>query len=340
MVPAMDNPFALPVAQHVARREVGLSLGRGASALDAYGTLQKRLFDGLFRRFASGRRLDGALLSGMVHDVRATLEAMAPLDLREHARPATRGRPKGEAHEFLALLSYATEDDKGPVKAFVALRIWLSRKRAVIDQEFVGVSLTRHCLERAVERELATWTGGLRDVEDAVVRLHGLVVAWRWAVADGKVGIGTDVNLPLGRGLILGRMRAYGAGDSASRTVVDARGIVPCPLAPNEYHVVVRGGGHGTFLEYSGGTSVHEDALYLQQADYRDAVAALAERHAAFLAELGTYATWGAPDMQPRLGFEAVRGDIDAVAQGIAAIVRHPWLGQAIDPALREGTAG
>ncbi len=164
-------------------------------------------------------------------------------------------------------------------------------------------------------------------------------MAWRWALISKRVPREVDSHLPFGQGLILGRFRIYGPDGCCSRWVSDVHGTGEAASPPKDLHVAVSDGKPRAFFEFVGGTILHDDNLRLDQADYRDAMNALVERHSGALARLREAATWRVAGNQPTPGFDDLRAELDAVADGIAAIVAHPRLGAVVAPRTQEAPA-
>jgi len=329
----MGTEHTIPVAVHVARREAASAVARGRRAMADFGALQEEISRRMLVRFDRGRRLDGPALLSLVAEIRGFMARTTPIATREHHVPATRTRPKGESWEFTSVHGIGSADEVGDVRTLVALRITLDRKRGMIEQDFLGMSVTRHMLERSVERDLVRWSGELREVDEALHRNQGLVAAWRWAIVSRRVPHDLDVHLPFGDGLILGRIRPYMPTDCALRTHFDALGTRCVDADPIDYLVLRDAAGTATTMfEFLGTTTIHEDALRMEQLDFRDAVRAVQERHARTLDTLVDASSWRsrAGGAYPR--FPEMHAAITAVADDIAAVANHPRLGQVLRP--------
>jgi hypothetical protein len=195
----------LSAAQHVARREALTQIGRGGELHDGYHRLMDMLTP-TFQEFMLRNRLDGAGFEALVQRIRSLITGFGPSSFREFRRPPTRTRPKAEEHEFLTVIRSSDEEESGRGGYELAgLRILLTRRRIMFSFERNGMFVTRHALERSIERGLASWTGRLAEVEDAMLENLGLALAWRRAFETGVTPSGEMV-LPCRGGLILGTM--------------------------------------------------------------------------------------------------------------------------------------
>ena len=326
----------LPVAVHVARREAGRMIAGGLAATASWDRFLDGLMRGVLGRYGSGRKLSAEGLAAVAADVRAALVGLSPVSLHEAALPPSRAHPKGEAHEFLALARYGNDAYDEARTGFVGLRVHASRRRVTIDQEFVGLDVTRHALERAIEREVVPGDG-LRRVEAALAAHAGLVVAWRWAMVSRNVG--ADVALPLGEGLLLGRIDRVPVGGLNLSYRLDRDGAAVVEGPQNDLQVAYGRDGW-SFLPFLGSTVVGEDEMRVEQCDLRDALRAYAARNADFLADIGAYASWASPALHPRDEFEALRGRLDDAAAGLDRVLSHPALRGAIMNRIPQGGTG
>jgi hypothetical protein len=317
----------LPVSVHVARREAGRMIEGGRNALVAWESFLDGMLQGVMARYVKGRPLSGPGYAALVDEVRAALAKLSPVRLREASLPPTATRPKGEAHEFLALVRYGNPDHGSARTGFLGLRVHITRKRVKVDQEFVGVDITRHALERAVERDVATGPEGLARVEASLARHVGMVVVWRWAMLSR--GIGEEVALPLGDGLLLGRIERAPAERLNLGYRLDRDGVTSIEVRQNDFQVCLDGDAP-VFLPFLGSTVVDEGLLRMSQVDLRDALVAYADRNADLLEDLASYGSWGSADLHGREGFFALRDRLDAAAGDLARTLGHPAVRDAI----------
>ena len=324
----MNQPAKLPfdprlsVAEHVSRREAGrhLDLVEEASAgLDAVLTEICRTVGS---RFSRRRRLDEAEVRAVEGSVEARLRPSNPLLTHRLAR-ATLSSKAPNVRETLAVVADSADVGGFEVCYLVGLRFYVDRKRAVIDRERMGLTISRHLLERAMERELVDRDAGFSTVEEALFEAQGVLVAWSHAVRLGLASADRDLHIPFGSGLLLGtafrsrypqlvRLRMDGIGCSPSTERTGGLRSLPGDEDSDDH------------LEWLGRTAVSEDLLSVAQVDYRDEIAAHCERWSSLFGRLRDLGAWSAPDLVSPVTPGSVASDLDSAARELVAIVEAP----------------
>ena len=211
----------LSPAQHVARREALAQIARGDDLLKGIDVLADAIVKPLALQFFKGDRLERAEFESLVDRIRGILVPYGSPVMVERRKGPTRARPKGEEHEFLCAMRCSDSPGHGGYE-LVGMRVFASRRRLTYECDPNGVRITRHALERSIERGLASWTGRLAEVEDAMLDNLGLVAVWRHAVETGRTA-NAGLALPYGGGLILGSfVHTHSKQRSAGMTIAAA----------------------------------------------------------------------------------------------------------------------
>jgi hypothetical protein len=326
----MSHVHTLPPAQHVARREAARLLEQGSAFVDSWTVLIDKVVLPVNEALRAEGRLTPSEFRHFADLARATLEGVGPVSLSETFRGPTRARPKGEEYEFLGTVRYSGRQmgPRSPI-GLMGLRVSLTRKRAALGYEIPTLSVTRHLLERSIERDLASWTGRLMEVEDALATNAGLSVVWRSAFANEMVD-SFEFALPFGHGLLLGSFRLevsdrlFG-GISVGRNGTSTARNPPSPLLCPVHH-------EGRTMHLAGrcSTAVGEDLLNVNQLDLRDRLAAFKERHAELLATLGTLVAIRESRLTPLPSHEGMIPRVDAAAAELATILNLPRMREAL----------
>jgi hypothetical protein len=318
----------LSAAQHVARREALTQIGRGGELHDGYHRLMDMLTP-TFQEFMLRNRLDGAGFEALVQRIRSLITGFGPSSFREFRRPPTRTRPKAEEHEFLTVIRSSDEEESGRGGYELAgLRILLTRRRIMFSFERNGMFVTRHALERSIERGLASWTGRLAEVEDAMLENLGLALAWRRAFETGVTPSGEMV-LPCRGGLILGTMErveqprecpSFAVGRSKAK-----HALAPSPLV---VHAPLNDASARTDTVLC--TVIDEDLMRLEQVDLRDALGRFCSANEGLLSDIATSALWRtAANIETRDADALVPG-LDALATELAGLLSREGASEAI----------
>jgi hypothetical protein len=325
----------LSAAQHVARREALAQIARGGDLSQGLHTLGHQVMLPLGRQFNEGRRIDGASYARIVGEIRGILSAFGPPMLIERSLPATRAKPKGECHEFLTALRCSASADTGNSGYQLAgFRVHVSRRRIGCTYEPNGVFVTRHALERSIERGLSSWTARLADMEDAVLGRLGLLAVWRHALESGRIS-NPDVVLPYRDGLVLGTLKRSplprsSGGLLMSKARKDVLEGVPSPLLVDPA-LHAAGACTDTILC----TAVDEDLLTIDQIDLRDALTRFQAIHADDLAAIRTSALWRDAILEQPRPCETLLAVLGTLADELAGLLGRPRAQDALNTRRR-----
>ncbi len=316
--------FRLPVEVHVSKREAGKHMDRTKAAMDAMGDFQNAFDKFLNMSFERGRRLGGSDIEQIGEECLRRLEPLNPILVRDIRREPTRARPKGDAREILAVVCYGGETEGNDCWHLSAMRLYVDRKRACLDQEHMGLSYHRHALERAIERKMVPRDGGGAALEEALYESQGLLAAWRRAIQLGLAPIDHDLHLPLGDGLVLGV--TFGTQDNmpGSRYINNRILHGGVDMEQSGFRVLDVGRGDPAFIDWVGRTAVPEEKMSLEQVDYHGAVRAFLARHGELFRRIAEDSPWTHPELATALRPSDVQGELDAAAHSIARIVTAP----------------
>jgi len=223
----MRHDETMPVVDHVARREALRAVNDGRTiTADVMGFLLRDVIKPVAGSFVRGDRLDTAGFRRTVEAVRAGLGSASHGALEERFTAPTRTRPKGEAHEILAMVptGTGTQADGHEVIGQMGVRIRVTRRKLEFDSTSICTMSTRHLVERAVQRGMTPWTGVHREVSQAMWSGLGLTAVWRHAVATGLVPT-RETALPFGDGLMVGSMSPNPDPPSRLKVEVNALGF-------------------------------------------------------------------------------------------------------------------
>jgi hypothetical protein len=316
----------LTPAQHVSRREALAQVARGGEFGDAYDIIVREVAMPIARMFGKGSRMRTQEYEGAVNRLRAYLSSLGPPVLRERRIDVTRARPKGEEHEFLTTLRSTSTSVRGQgAYELVGVRIWLTRRRIEVSFEYNGQILTNHMLQRSIERGIASWTGRLAEIENAVIDAFGLVTVWRHAVVTGRIG-SARIATPCKDGLVLGDL-GWILFPSPSAILSFSGSYAKEPLRtanPVNTHpdVVSRGCRISAYMR----TVVDEGLLSLAQIDLREAIARFVNDNAESLARITETALWPDARAHPDIGTV-----LDHTADKLAALLARPHLSDALN---------
>jgi hypothetical protein len=261
-------------------------------------------------------------LKRTVDRVREILSSYGPAILQESQRPPTRGRPKGEEHEFTSLMRAGANRDIGQSGYEIGgISLHLSRRRLNYSLEGTGVFITRHLLERSIERGLASWTGRLAEVEDAVLDTLGLSLILRRAFESGITG-NRNVALPYGSGLIYGILSGQGQ-ERGSGTLSISGSRIDSARDPNPFatHPTLP---KGTSTDLVLRTAIDEDSLTLGQVDLRDGLARFCAQNEPVLSELRRCALWRRSVLTPTRPYEELAPVLDSLSQQLIDLMASP----------------
>lgn len=316
--------FRLPVEVHVSKREAGKHMERTKAAMDAMGDFQGAFDKFLNMSFERGRRLGRSDIDQISEECHFRLESLNPILVRELRREPTRARPKADAREILAVVCYGGATEGNDSWHLSAMRLYVDRKRAWLDQEHMGLSYHRHLLERAIERKMVPREGAAAAIEEGLYHSQGLLAAWRRAIQLGLAPVDHDLHIPFGDGLFLGVTFGTQENMPGVRYVNNRilHGGVDMEQSP--FRVLDVGRGDPAFLDWVGRTAVPGSMLSLGQLDYRDAVVAFCARHAEIFRRIAEEAPWTHPELTQALRPSDVQPELDAAAHALARIVTAP----------------
>ena len=315
----MFSPDLTPT-QHVARREALAQVTRRGDLGESCRIIDEDIVDPIRDQFLDGHRLSGTEFKGVVNRLREVLSGFGPAVLNEANRSPTRTRPKGEEHEFSSLVRGASIQGRGGYE-IGGITLHVSRRRLNYSLESSGTYITRHLLERSIERGLASWTGRLAEVEDTVLDTMGLAAVWKRAF---EAGMTTDrrVALPYGSGLIYGvmvpedRPRPSGylvVSGSRLQSVSEPNPFLAHPRisANSSTDVVLR-------------TAIDGDSLSLDQCDLRDALARFCSAHEDILSSIRRGALWRRSVLTPPRPYDEMAPHMDTLAERLVSFLGRP----------------
>lgn len=309
----------LPVATHVARREVAKATQESTEAAGNWSLLTRRVLAPIRERFRRGSQLTGESLAALVVESRRTLSASKHVFLEEIARAPTRTRPRAEGHEFFFVARGPGPSPNDTHYSTVAIRLFLSRRKAEMTMDWPGLDFTRHLLERTIERRLAAWTGGFAEVDENVVEHAGLLIVWRHLLATGAVE-NPEVAIPLSNGLMLGSFREDSPGATGYRYLLDKEIRRPRSMGPNPFlsPAGCPDGARGVRFM----TAVDESLLRIPQFDLRDMLRDFNTAHRVTLSSLAVAALWRGAVLREIPEYGSLRSTIEDLARDLLPILR------------------
>ena len=318
-------------AQHVAQREALAKMQASREFTPAWDFICNDIILPIGRIFVGGQRLGDKAFPGFVGLVREKLTGLGPVALREANRPATRTRPKGEEHEFTVLFRNALDTgDPRDTHEFVGGRIWLSRRRIEASYETNGIGVTRHLMERSIERDLASWTGRLGEVETALLDNIALATLWKRIIDTGRT-TNARLALPFGDGLMLGRVEERANVGASCTFSLRERACPPVEREQFGYNLAPAAWGRGNILVATASTVVGEGALRLEQMDLRDALQAFKARHKELLHIVKEGVFWADARLTPVPSFAEMGPGIDAACAELATLLAYPRFREGLD---------
>lgn len=320
--PRLPYDPSLPVAVHVSRREAGRHLNRINEASVELHCVLAGIADFAGARFSRGRRLEETGVRATEETVVASLEAMQPFLTRRVSKTSVMRKPP-TAREVLSIVPDYVEMDGFNACHLAGVRVYVDRKRAVIDRERLGVAISRHLMERAMERDLVGRESGFDTVEQALFMAQGIVVAWSQAVRMGLARPDRDLHLPFGDGLLLGTSYASTQAQFV-RFRIDGVGFFPRAEITQGLRSLPPSDGNPTNLEWLGRTAVSEDLLSLEQVDYRDEMLSFCARWSELLLRIAENGAWTGPQLMEPLTLDAIEGELALAARELADIVQAP----------------
>lgn len=313
----MFRPHLTP-AQHVARREALAQVARGSDLGKGVVAIKRQIIEPIGVKFLGGHRLVGPEYARTLSLIRDILGGAGPSIMQESDRPPTRTRPKGEEHEFTTL-SRAVGDSGYEL---VGVQLHLSRRRIGYSFDGTGTFITRHLMERSIERGLASWTGRLSEVEEAVLDTLGLGCVWRYAF---EAGLTKDpaIALPYGPGLIYGIMspRAESRGNGSIGFTGSRYDFTDSDPSPFLAHPSIAATASTDIVLR---TAVDEDLMSLAQCDLRDDLARFISANELLLAQIRHGALWRRSVLTPAKPYAEIAPELDAVARRLVALLSAP----------------
>lgn len=289
----------LSLQEHVARRSVERSYRNRELAVARWEDLCVEVDRGVAPLFASGRRLREGDVARLAEGAAGAFERLDPLVVLDHVRAPTRGRPHSEEREILCVAPYAGEADGRPHIELCAARIWLSRKRAVIETSSTLARITTHAMARAIVRSVVKGDEEV-DRRTALCLLDnaGLMVLGRSLAGGGDLDEADTFVLPFEGGLVLGAFLAV-PDPGRDRLSYDASGRFPRNPPPSSLVTDTPGRPGGTPLAYRGSTVIGAKEMTRRQGDLHAAMTGFSRRHADLLRSLGEAALWPDTALRP-----------------------------------------
>jgi len=312
------------VENHVARRVVGRRLADDRAAFAAFEPVSGLDLPILSKRFLDGRKLTPAEAASVAGAIEHGIASMRPFHLSRTVRRASPGRPNGGSTEIFAVLGYASIVAGVEVLSLDATRAHVDRRRVILDSEFLGATVTRHFLERAVERGLVEGDDPVGDACRALLGYQGFLAAWRRAIGLGLVRVDHDLHLPYAEGLFMGTIYGTKVNPPARRRVA-YRDCIHSPGPPlSGFRTQRLGDGPPAFLDWCGRTALPFSSLTPEQEGYRDEALVYADRWEALFSRIGREGMWTSPEDGAALRPEDVAVELDEAARDLAALVLSP----------------
>lgn len=315
----MLDEASLPVATRVARREVAKATQDSSAVAGNWGVLLRRVLSPVRDRFARDRQLTGEAFANLVSISRQTLSASKHVFLEEISRGPTRTRPKGEAHEFFFVARGLAGGPLDSHYSTIAIRLFLSRRKAELMVDWPGLDFTRHLLERTIERRLAAWTGGFAEVDENVVEHAGLLIVWRHLLASGAISNG-EVAIPLSNGLMLGQFMSDPPRASGYRYLLGRESKGTQKLGANPF-LCPRDNFDG-FRAVRFMTAIDESLLRIAQVDLRDMLRDFNSAHRERLGGLAASALWGSSFLRDIPCYDDLLPTIEELSRVLLPILR------------------
>lgn len=305
----------LSVAQHVAQRKMQRS-----STVAQQNMPLVEIVDRVAEHFRKGKKLDANAYANYLAEIRDAIAATDPISVHETIREATRIRPNSGGMELL-VLTRSVEPSMGKRAFFMAKRVLLTRKKAVVDLSWPGVMASQHLFERAVERRVSNG-GSLDDVEDAIVGTIGMSVVWRHAFRQGRTPSG-DVAMPLRGGLLLGSIDSIMDEKPHRMRCSVTRDCRTNRLIPESAYQVGGPEDEQTTLCVSYSTIVSEDMLRPDQAMLRDSIDIFVAKYRVALDELARSICWEDCEIAPNRTYADTRPALDFLAEQLALVLEE-----------------
>ena len=305
----------LSVAQHVAQRKMQRS-----STVAQQNAPLVEIVDRVAEHFRKGRKLDADAYATYLAEIKDAIAATDPIAVHETVREATRIRPNSGGMELL-VLTRSVEPSMGKRAFFMAKRVLLTRKKAVVDLSWPGVVASQHLFERAVERRVSNG-GSLDDVEDAIVGTIGMSVVWRHAFRQGRTP-SADVAMPLRGGLLLGAIDSVADEKPHRMRCAVNRDCRTNRLIPESAYQVGGPDDEKTTLCVSYSTIVSEDMLRPDQAMLRDSIDIFVAKYRVALEELARSICWEDCEIAPNRTYADTRPALDFLAEQLAIVLEE-----------------
>jgi hypothetical protein len=311
----MTHALSMPVSHHVAKREANLSRERLIDTRNAWESIVDDVLRPASAAFRKGDRLSELDFHNTVARARGVMSGLNPLLITEEERSPTRARPKGDAHEIGIVCRMGGGTSRFSIHGLAGMRVLVTRKRIDAEFEMGGVDATGHLMERAIQRELASWTGRLTEVDEALHAASGLAVVWRHAFSYGFTG-GPSIAFPLGDGLMLGELMPSKAHVLARRVTINLTGLFTTDNGRSQFHAPFGDGFPDVrYLRAAFATAVDDNLLNLAQIDLRDALRGYVRDNAPLLDALGRAALFRNTVLTPQAGYDAMLPAIQDAAR-------------------------
>jgi hypothetical protein len=314
----MTEHLNLSAADFVSRRETSRLMQKG-DLLRKQNEVLLHVLDEVAETFARGRKLDSGGLAQMVGRLRSAVEESEPLKVVENTYPGSRARPGSEMHEILVLSRCPADDDHPHITALAARRFSITRKRLVIDTPSPFTEINRHVYERAVQRQVARWDGGLADIEKALVEACGLMVVWCHALLTGRV-TSPFVACPAGDGLLLGEFSKTDLAISMTHRVIAGRDAVSYVEVEPPSVLTAMEDGQPRALRCVYSTAINDDLMRPGQISLRDELSLYMVRYGAALAEIASLSHWPHSRAAEAMPAQAVNDALDRLADELAQV--------------------
>jgi len=315
----------LSLREHVAMRAVERSFADRAASASSWDDLCLSFDAAVIPTFGRGRKLRDGDVDRIADAARAGVESIAPLVVIDLRRAATRGKPKGEAREILCVAPHAAREDGYNIVELCTVRVFVSRKRAVIETGSAAMRVTAHAMRRSVERGIVDEREGVEFRFARQMLDHaGMAVVARALLPDGTLTTDDAMPMPFDDGLVLGRFMRGGEA-SFDRVVYDGTGRFPLPR-PASRLITEDPRAGGVSAVYRGATVIGCAEMSTQQGRLWEALRGFWSRHREVVAAAGEAVLWPGAEMRPPPPVDLDGAPFREAVAALRAIMTDPGL--------------
>lgn len=309
----------LSAADFVARREADRMIERGKMIAEQNRIVEDVAFH-IESYFSRGRKLDAEKIERIVAEaVSAIKVADSPFVTVEKSDDGLR--------QDIVFLVRSCEPSMSEV-GICGRHIHIGRKRAVFASMQPSILLRRHAFERAIQRDVADWHGGLREIEAATVNAIGLLVVWRRAWVHGHMGT-HQIAAPVGGGLLLGHFTSSDLEFGTYGYAISGRDAFTQSVRPSP--AMMLNANQTKYLGATFATTISEDLLRTPQVMMRAAISNFIRTKRESLSIVARTVLWPHLVVNPGAGPEEAVKLIDQLERSLVAMFKaNPMLFDAL----------